>query len=152
MEIAELLDRQEIRDTLSRYSLAGDRGQIEALASCFVEDGVLEIEGAWTARGRDEIRIQTGGTADNTGLRPEPLMRHHLTTQGIELDGSDSARAWTYFVVVSEIGPDHAGRYVDRLRRQADAWRIEQRRVVVEWQSPDSVYPVLRPPAVAATL
>ncbi len=142
MEISELLDRERIRQTLARYNIAGDRGRVDELAACFVEDGVLEVGGAWTARGRDEIRRHTGATADTArSQRSASLMRHHLTTQAIELDENDTASAWTYFVVVTEIGLDHAGRYVDRLRRAGNAWQIEHRRVVIEWQSPDSVHP-----------
>jgi ketosteroid isomerase-like protein len=150
METRELLDREEIRATLSRYNLAGDRGQIDELASCFLEDGVLEVEGGWTARGREEIRRRTGGAA-RAGQRAA-LMRHHLTTQGIELEPEDAARAWSYFLVISEIGPDHAGRYVDRLRRVGGNWMIEHRRVVIEWHSNDSAFPALRPAAEMATL
>jgi hypothetical protein len=145
MKIDELLDREGIRETLARYNLAGDRGQIDELAGCFVEDAVLEVEGAWRAHGREEIRRQTGATAvAASASRRGPLMRHHLTTQGIELDREGGARAWSYFLVVSEIGPDHAGRYIDRLRRVDGRWQIEHRRVVVEWQSPDTAYPVLQ--------
>ena len=79
-------------------------------------------------------------------------MRHHLTTQGIELDPEGGARAWSYFLVVSEVGPDHAGRYIDRLRRVDGRWQIEHRRVVVEWQSPDTVYPVLQSAPESGTI
>jgi hypothetical protein len=144
METFELLAYEGVRRTLARYTLAGDRGRVDELATCFSPQGVLEVDGGWTARGRDEIRRRTGATADTaTRQRTSPLMRHHLTTQRIELDSDGSARAWTYFLVVSEIGPDHAGRYVDRLARSGDEWLIVHRRVVVEWQSRDSVHAVV---------
>ena len=147
MDEVELLAREGIRDTLARYNLSGDRGRVEELAACFTEDGVLDIEGSWRAEGRDEIIRHTGVVARVTEKRDEKttskarrLMRHHLTTSGIEITSSDSARAFSYFLVITEAGPDHAGRYVDRLRRDGERWLIEHRRVVIEWWAESSRY------------
>lgn len=149
MDLDTLLAREAVRETLARYNLAGDRGQTDELAACFTPTGVLEIEGGWTATGRDEIAERTGGVARTTSslsssesksTSTKHRMRHHLTTQGIELSAPDRARAYSYFIVVTESGPDHAGRYVDRLERVEGRWLLSHRRVVVEWWSPSSRY------------
>jgi len=142
MEIAEVIAREAIRNTLSRYTLAGDRGQLHELARCFAEEGVLDVEGGWVARGRREVFERTSSALPSTeNQRDSPLLRHHLSTQVIELVSETEARAWTYFSVLSEKGLDHQGRYIDRLRRVGGEWLIAHRRVVIEWYAAETVYP-----------
>jgi hypothetical protein len=142
VDVSELIARESIRGTLSRYTFSGDRGLLDQLAECFTEDGVLELVDGWTARGREEILARTTAAVPmRDGVRRAPILRHHLTSQRIELTGPADARAWTYFLAATEVGPDHGGRYVDRLRRVGEHWLISHRRVVVEWYSPQTVYP-----------
>ena len=129
-----------IYDTLARYNLAGDRGRIDELVACFRPDGVLEIDGDWRAVGREEIASRLSDVRDRGGEGPI-LFRHHLTTHRSELESSTDARAWTYFFVVTERGPDHGGRYVDRLRCVDGDWLFRHRRVVVEWRAPETRFP-----------
>ena len=105
-----------VRKTLSRYTLQGDRGDIDAFLGAFTEDAVLEFVGEWRAQGHAGIRERTATVTDQTRNRRGPLLRHHLGTHGVEFESDACARAWTYFTAYTEIGPDHAGRYVDRLR------------------------------------
>jgi hypothetical protein len=60
-----------------------------------------------------------------TETRPT-LVRHHLTTSHVTINGALAA-ARTYFFVLSNIGPDHAGVYVDRLENGAEGWQIAHR-------------------------
>jgi hypothetical protein len=141
MTLDELLAREGIRRTLSRYTLHGDRGDIEAFLAAFTRDAVLEFVGEWRAEGHAGIRERTADVTGQTRERRRPLLRHHLGTHGVEFESDTHALAWTYFTAYTEIGPDHAGRYVDRLRCEAGEWRIEHRRILVEWWSPDTIYP-----------
>jgi hypothetical protein len=142
MDIAEVIARESIRITLTRYTIAGDRGRLDELARCFDEEAILDLEQGWVARGRREILDRTGeAMPDNRDEREFPLLRHTLSTQSIELISASEARAWTYFTAITEQGPDHMGRYIDRLHRVGSEWLIAHRRVVVEWYSPDTVYP-----------
>lgn len=129
-------DREAIRHLMTIYNINGDRGRIEALASAFAEDGVIEFSGE-SSQGRDVIvkRLSQGGT-HNPALE---LSRHHLTTSLIELDG-DRAIARTYFQVLTNQGLDHHGHYVDTLVRTADGWLIAHRSVRIDYQSPASLY------------
>jgi hypothetical protein len=142
MDVAEVIARESIRSTLTRYTIAGDRGRLDELVRCFGEEGILDLQHGWVARGRSEILERTGeAMPGRRDAREFPLLRHTLSTQSIELVSDREARAWTYFTAISERGPDHMGRYIDRLHRIGDEWLIAHRRVVVEWYSPDTVYP-----------
>ena len=61
MQVEELLAREAIRATLARYNLSGDRGRLDELAACFAPDGVMEIDGEWTATGRAAIADKLRG-------------------------------------------------------------------------------------------
>ena len=56
----------------------------------------------------------------------------------IELTGAESARARTYWVAYTDIGPDHAGCYLDEFRKVGADWLIAHRRVREDWRSPNS--------------
>lgn len=127
--------------TQAAYHLAGDRGRLDELASAFAEDGVLELA-TGELRGRTEIRTGLSAVRVTSEGVSEPVrpafVRHHLTTSHIELTGSDTARGWSYFLVMTPIGIDHSGRYVDDYVAEEGRWLIAHRRVVVEWAAPDS--------------
>jgi hypothetical protein len=68
------------------------------------------------------------------------FVRHHLSTSKIDLTGPDTARARTYWVAWSDIGPDHAGYYLDTFRKVGEEWLIAHRRVREDWRSPGSLF------------
>lgn len=131
---------EAIRRTLAAYNIAGDRMRLEDLAATFMEDGVLEIPTA-TLRGRAAITAGLGGGRSRetvneptrSDVRPPSFVRHHLTTSLLELAGPESATGRTYFIVFTDIGPDHAGFYVDKLRKVDGAWLFESRQVMIDW-------------------
>ena len=150
MTVDELLARESIRHTLASYNMAGDRVKGDEVAACFTEDGVLESDGSLGAAGfhyagRPAIRAffttfreAPEGMAPPSGQRR--FVRHNLTTCQIELTGTDTAKARTYFAVVfTHIGPDHCGYYVDAFRKVGERWLIAHRKVRVDWKSPNSV-------------
>jgi hypothetical protein len=144
----ELRAREAIRHTLASYNIAGDRLRAEDFAACFTLDGILEsefmppgktfrFEGRaaileWQRRWRD---ADAGGSA-----RRASFVRHHLTTCKIDLTGPDRATVRTYWVVWSDIGPDHAGHYLDSFRQVDGDWLIAHRRVREDWVSPGSLF------------
>ena len=143
VKVEELLAREAIRDTISRYTRAGASGRLEELAACFAEDGVFEIEGEEPCVGRAAIveRLKpvaagTLGRAPKGGRRP--FLQHHVSSLFIELDRPDAARARSYFFVVTEIGPDHWGRYGDRLVREGERWLFAHRHIRISGASPES--------------
>jgi hypothetical protein len=142
MDLQQFADREEIRDLMARYNIAGDRGQVDVLAATFAEEGVIEFGGA-AMQGPAAIAARLGGRSDPAGGGGKSsaltVIRHHLTTSEVVVDG-DSARARTYFHVLTDIGPDHHGVYVDRLVRTAAGWRFAHRQVRIDWQADDSLF------------
>jgi uncharacterized protein (TIGR02246 family) len=129
-----------IRRTLARYNLRGDRGDLAGLAATFTEDGVLEAPGIHVT-GRDAIvaRLAAAMAANKPGLT---LVQHNLTTSLIEITGDGEARCQSYFVVFTNIGPDHSGSYRDRMVRRDGEWLIAHRSARVSWLSPGSLFAV----------
>lgn len=142
MSIEDLLAREAIRQTMANYNIAGDRMQLDELAAQFTEDGVLKFPGQ-VARGRVEIVEKLGGgrrapaeadASDAARRGPVTKVRHNLTTSQIVVDG-EQATGRTYFLVVTNYGPDHMGVYVDRFRKVDGRWLIAERDVRIDWQS-----------------
>lgn len=131
---------QAVRNTLAAYNLTGDRMLLKALAATFMEDGVLETPIA-TFRGRDSIvrglGARVSGEREHRGPAPRrpTFVRHHLTTSLLESRGTRAAGGRSYFIVFTDIGPDHAGIYVDKLRKVGSEWLFEHRRVMIDWMS-----------------
>jgi hypothetical protein len=130
MDLTELMAREGIRDTIARYAHCADSGRFGDLVQLFSEDGVMEIDGREPLRGRTAI-LEFLGSARQS-LRQSsvrPFIRHHVGSLWIEVDGDSEARAASYFFVITERGPDHWGRYRDRLVRQGTLWLFAHRRV-----------------------
>ncbi len=138
MTVEELLAREAIRATMARYTNAGDKADYEDLVPCYAEDGVFEFSAnCWEGREAIGKALRSLAQARGHGAIGR-VQRHHLGTCHIVLEDADNARATTYFMVISEIGQDHAGRYVDRLVRQDGEWLFAHRFVAVEWINPES--------------
>ena len=135
MDLQELLDREEIRLLQHTYNIGGDRGRSDEMASVFAPDGRL------TSRSGVQVgpaEIQAGmarqGPRPTEGVdRKMEFVRHNLTTSKVTFDSPTEARGRTYFVVYSEIGPDHMGVYIDQYRKIDGAWKILDRNVRVDW-------------------
>ncbi len=150
MEMWELVARESCRDTLAQYSHAGDRYLLEEFAGAFCEDGVLEIRGSAPIRGRAAIMERFGGgtaaqqARQATKAQPpgatRRLVRHNVTNVRFEAVSPTEATVASYFTVFTEVGPDHLGRYRDRLVPVGDRWLIAHRFVSVDWHSPDSTF------------
>lgn len=69
------------------------------------------------------------------------FFRHHLTTSLIDLTGAHTAKARTYFLVMTELGLDHAGTYDDEFVCLDGAWLIRRRTMSLHWRSPESLFP-----------
>jgi hypothetical protein len=137
MTVAELIAREEIRVLLATYSIGGDQGRLDRLASVFADDGVLV--GRKTSTGPAEIEANLSGfrIATEGPDRPLGFSRHNLTTSLITFDSETTARGRTYFFVVTDTGPDHAGLYVDRFEKRDGAWWIAERQVRIDWVADD---------------
>jgi hypothetical protein len=135
---------EAIRHTMAAYNIAGDRMRLDELANTFAPHGVLETP---TARLEGREAIMAGLGRDRGADAPAPraqrgltFVRHNLTTSLLDLTGEASAEGRSYFVVFTDIGPDHMGCYVDRLIKTDGRWVFEYRRVLIDWMSEQTLF------------
>jgi hypothetical protein len=143
MTIDEMLARAEIRMLLESYNIGGDRGRLDQLSSAFASDGELvrpsAAGGPQSGVGPEGIRAMLASSRSGTTGPDRPLefVRHHLTTSQITFDSPDHAKGRTYFLVVSEVGIDHSGLYVDEFRKVNGTWKIARREARIDWVAPN---------------
>jgi len=129
METWELVARELIRETIVRYAHLADRGRIDELVALFTEDATLEAGERPPARGRAAIRDFLVGTAERLATATaRPLLRHHVSNVLVAVEEREAASAESYFLAVTERGPDHWGRYRDRLVARDGRWLFHHRR------------------------
>jgi hypothetical protein len=146
--IEELLARESIRHTMSSYTIAGDRLRADEFLEVFTDDAVLESEGvqesdAFRYEGRQAIRDWIARWRPAAGEAPTTqatFVRHHLSTTHIEFTSLYTAKARTYWVAHTDIGPDHCGHYLDVFRKTGERWLIAHRKVRLDWRSPQSLF------------
>jgi hypothetical protein len=149
MELWELFARESIRDTYARYNQSGDAFRLEELAACFVEDGALEVRGQEPYVGREAIVRNLGGgrgatteeiraaakAEASTGGGTKRIMRHNVSNLQIQSLTQQDAHSVAYFLVVTETGVDHYGRYRDHLVEADGTWLFKHRFVSVDWHA-----------------
>jgi SnoaL-like domain len=154
MTLDEVIAREGIRQTITNYTIAADKRDAALFNALWTEDAIFEFAGfppvgGFKCEGLDAIRNWTAAwgklrNVDDPTLRSASFARHNLTTCHIELTGTGVATARTFFIVVTDIGPDHAGTYSDILVRQSERWLFSHRRIALDWRSPDSIYPAVK--------
>lgn len=131
-KLDELLAYEGVRQCLMRYSRAIDRIDEALLRTAYWPEAV-DNHGSYNGPAEGFIAwvIPLLGTMEQT--------MHFLGNILIELDG-DTARSETYFLALhrlqdgsGKLGETHvAGRYLDRMERRGDEWRIVHRDVVYD--------------------
>jgi hypothetical protein len=107
------------------------------MAALFAVDGVLEIKGEQTVDGRAAIiEFLTGVNRDVVALSDVPMLRHYSTNLTITVSSPSAATAASAFLVLSESGLDHWGRYRDRLVPADGGWRFAHRLVRTDGYAP----------------
>jgi len=130
MTLEEIRDRFEIEALMNRYAEMVDRREWKEMDRIFALEATIDY-------------TSTGGVAGpfretlawlDRALESWPINLHIITNLIIEFDG-DTARTRCYFHApmgrAGELGQQliitNAGRYVDRLVRTSDGWRIIER-------------------------
>jgi len=131
--VQRAVDRASIADNMALYAHGVDEARYDLVSSSFVEDGVLHVPNMPSLVGRENIR----DTLAAAGLKRREaggqiFQRHSLSLSRLDING-DTASGETYFHVMTELGLDHSGRYVDRLVRCGDGWLFAERTVFVEY-------------------
>ncbi len=128
-EMRVLLDKQALRDVLSRYCRGLDRMDKEMAYAVWHDDGTAFYDGIFEGTGH--------GFVDWVWEAHAPLERHshQITNVLCEIDG-DRATSESYVTVVLWTRPDQQGqqhelvgrgRYLDRWSKSEGGWAIEHR-------------------------
>ena len=133
-----LLDERAIRRCIVRFCHGTDRHEWGMVLDCYIP-GAVDDHGSFN------------GTAENladwleSNSQKRGAKQHFIANQTIEIAG-DSAVCESYFLCYIEFIDDPefgdkgaasavvmGGRYVDRLSRYEDDWRIAHRAVLLDW-------------------
>jgi ketosteroid isomerase-like protein len=135
--------REQIRDLVARYNANGDTGRFPQVRALFLEDAVMRIEPDQEYVGIESIMSIFTGTSSNTASSALTHVRHFTSTHQIDFDDDSHAAGRLYFAVLTDVGLDHWGRYVDHYVRTDDGWRFARRSVTVDGWSERSLFPRL---------
>lgn len=137
----ELALRESVRQTLADYTAATDGFDLGALAACFAPEGILEFTGGGDALvGRAGIEAGLAAQLSRPpGSRSPRYVRHHVSSIRIFEVEAQRAEASSYFVVFTDVGVDHWGRYRDVLVPYDDRWLFVSRKIRVDGFSSDSL-------------
>ena len=130
--MAELADREAIRDCLVRISRAIDRADLDLWRECFWPEATDNHAGLFAGKMVDLLEQSIPFLEQLNGTT------HFLGNSLIELDGSFAA-VETYVMGYHLLKqPDQlnvlgAGRYLDRFERRGDEWRMIARNLVLDW-------------------
>jgi hypothetical protein len=136
--VQALVDKDEIRDVLMRYSRGVDRLDVALLTSCYHADS-WDDHGHFKGTGHEFAAFIVESLASRTHHTT-----HSVANVFIELDSNDrdAAVAESYAVAYLRRRDDagewldvFAGRYVDRFARRDGVWRIARRVVVHDWST-----------------
>ena len=139
MQVWELAAREAIRELVARYAHAADGGRFDEVVASFTADGVLETPDRVEHRGRAAIAAFLHGTRTAlTAATAAPYIRHHVSALRLDVADATAATGAAYFLVVTERGPDHWGRYRDRYACVDGRWLFAHRRVRLDGYAPGS--------------
>lgn len=128
--LTDMLDKQDIRECLTRFSRGMDRLDRDIYISAFWEDGTMAA-GPFVGNPADCWEWASAMHRDW-----QILTHHDLLNTTIEIDG-DTAHSETYYIFVARNNDESVwlagGRYVDRLEKRGDEWRIALRTNAIEW-------------------
>ncbi len=141
MEPWEIEARECIRDLVVRYNANGDSGRFAEVRKLFTDDAVMSLEGT-VYTGIDDIMTIFTGARDmlSSGGTAPAYLRHMTATHQIDVIDERHATGRSYFQVLTSVGLDHWGRYVDEYRTVDGIWRFARRRVDVDGRSPQSLF------------
>lgn len=142
MQLTDLLAREAIRDLVARYNSYGDSGLFDRMVGLFAPDAVLELRDS-VYTGQDQIRAAFTRTRDRSASRSSAgpaYLRHCVATHQIDLADATTATGRCYFFVLTTVGLDHWGRYLDDYRTIDGEWRFHRRRVLPDDLSEHSLF------------
>jgi 3-phenylpropionate/cinnamic acid dioxygenase small subunit len=126
-----------IHHLLARLAYATDEGSLDDYVACFTHDAELIVDdpriaapGSEAVRGSEEIRAAAAQRRVGSSSGPGSNKRDIVTSIVVQVDGATASSTATWLLfrdcddVTNLLG---VGQYRDRLRHDADGWRIERR-------------------------
>jgi ketosteroid isomerase-like protein len=134
-QLSVLADKQAITDVVHRYGYALDGRDYDLLRTCFLPD-VVGYYGGDPLRGYEAVEQLCRNT-----LEPMSVSQHLIGNVFVTVDGDDATS--TCYLHAQHVLPDtpggdqfiFAGRYLDKLVRTPDGWRIAERTLEAMWSS-----------------
>ncbi len=133
--IAEITDREQIRELTHQYCFALDGGDLRELAGLFAESARLIIEYPERPVRQFEGRQAIYEFYRGFYQRVE-ILRHKVKNQIIELRGDQAVSRCYWDSINSAANTLSAGHYFDTLRRYGQGWKFEERLARVAYQTP----------------
>ncbi len=136
-DLQPLLDRQEIRDVVTRYFMSADRRDFASLVDCFVPDTLVDYSDLLPVAPATPI-VEVAALIDSAMGALYNNTQHFMGNHECIITGNRAA-VETYCLAIHEniddsaesgTRPTSALRYIDRFIRTADGWRIEHRKAV----------------------
>ena len=141
MEISEVIAREEIRDLVTRYNSNSDTGRFQQLLELFDDTSVMTLYGTDVYTGTKEIINIFNSAKGRLGNDDTPrYIRHYVATHQIDVESETRASGRCYFVVITHIGVDHWGRYIDTYKKVNGKWLFDTRKVHVDGTDPRSTF------------
>jgi ketosteroid isomerase-like protein len=135
--------RAAIADLITRYAALNDRGDWEAVAALYTEDGRMSRPTA-----PDEFISGRAAILAAFRSRPRRASRHVVANILVTLEGDARARASSQILLFTgtvaaagdlpllSASPPLIGSYADTLVRSAQGWRFAERRGSLDFRTP----------------
>lgn len=138
--IAELRDREAIRELRMAYSQHLDSGNITALGQVFTPDAELQLTiGTMQGLAHIQAGLRDAFQSFDRDRRGRYPFLHVVANHQVQMTSPDTAEGQCYlidFETASKPDPNPLlllGLYRDRYRKTADGWRIEHSQLAVVW-------------------
>ena len=141
-DIQTLLDRAAIHDVLSRYYQGPDQGDQAKVRACFTDDVIAKFDEKPATRGIDAL-MDSFWAFRNQKSGSWKITTHFMGNLNFNMLEGDVAETETNaiaFLVLPGGSPQaveqvamRSLRYMDRLRRTQDGWRICERQHTLDW-------------------
>ena len=138
-DLQYLMDRAAIHDLLARYFQGLDSCRPEQVRSCFTDDIQAHYDQRPPTRGIEELMnsLQNFNKLRAGTMRVTTHFMGNLSFMLLKGDEAETETNAVAFLVEPEAGTDRVAmrslRYLDRMRRQKDGWRISDRIHTLDW-------------------
>jgi len=138
-DIQYLMDRAAIQELLVRYFQGLDRSSPEQVRGCFTQDVQARYDKRPPTKGIEELMmsLQNFNKLQEGTMRITTHFMGNLNIASIRGDVAETETNALAFLVEPHGGTDLVSmrslRYLDRIRREKDGWRISDRIHTLDW-------------------